>query len=68
MSSKSEPKRGEDFEFDDEPADRGDRPRRRHVDPDEREEYEEWRRERSGRGRKRRRDREHPSDRDDPDY
>jgi hypothetical protein len=36
--------------------------RRRRVDPDERDEYEEWRRERGGRGRKRRRSRgeEHP--------
>ena len=32
--------------------------RRRRVDPEERDEYEEWRRERSGRGRKRRRSRE----------
>ena len=32
--------------------------RRRRVDPDERDEYEEWRRERGGRGRKRRRSRE----------
>jgi hypothetical protein len=31
--------------------------RRRRVDPDERDEYEEWRRERGGRGRKRRRSR-----------
>ena len=67
MSNTSKEKRGEDFEFEDEPVDSGDRPKRRRVDPDEREEYEEWRRERSARGRKRRREREHPSGRDELD-
>lgn len=43
-------------------------PRRQRVDPDEAEEYNEWRRERGGRGRKRRRpgdeDRRHRRDED----
>lgn len=38
----------------DDEGDTDDRSRRRHkVDPDERDEYDEWRRERGGRGRKR---------------
>ena len=67
MSSKSKQQRGEDPDFGEDVFDEESPVRRRRVDPEERDEYEEWRRERSGRGRKRRRSRDHDAGKDEGD-
>ena len=57
--------------LDDEPETSGEFSKRQKIDPDERDEYEEWRRERGGRGRKRKDKaggRHHIRDRGDGEY